>query len=241
MKKNISKNQAAKDDGSYVVKKNRKLNIFAFVLCVFASFFVWIYVMNTQNSDYTKTFSLSAEIINEEKLLNDTGLSLFGDTERQISVTIQGKKADIQKYSEKDFRAYVDVSVISEVGHTSVSVSVETPTAAVKVISVEPKTLAFYADYTITKEIVLTPYCEGDGNNYILSASPARIQVSGPQSYANKIASARLVVPNGDYSLGHQITSSDIQIYDANEKQLSSLYMTFSEDNITVKVIGNSK
>ena len=105
MRKNKAKNKVVNEDGSYVVKNDRKLNIFAFILCVFASFFVWIYVMNTQNSDYTKTFSISAEIINEEKLLDETGLSIFGMPERQISVTIQGKKADIQKYSEKDFRA----------------------------------------------------------------------------------------------------------------------------------------
>lgn len=236
MKKNVSKNQTANDDGSYVVeKKNRKWNIFAFVLCVFASFFVWLYVMNTQNSDYTKTFSLSAEIINEEKLLAETGLSLFGEPERQISVTIQGKKADIKKYSEKDFRAYVDVSTIDEVGHTAVSVSVETPTAAVKVISVEPKTLAFYADRTITKEIALSAHC--DEGRYTLSASPATITVSGPQTYVEKIASARVVVPHDDdYTQGHKITSSDIQMYDANEQQLSSLYITFNEDKITVKV-----
>ena len=82
MRKNKAKNKVVNEDGSYVVKNDRKLNIFAFILCVFASFFVWIYVMNTQNSDYTKTFSISVEVINEDDLLSDTGLGIFGEVEK---------------------------------------------------------------------------------------------------------------------------------------------------------------
>ena len=233
MRKNKAKNKIVNEDGSYVVQNNRKLNIFAFILCVFASFFVWIYVMNTQNSDYTKTFSISAEIINEEKLLDETGFSIFGVPERQISVTIQGKKQDIKKYSEKDFRAYVDVSVINEAGPTSVTVSVETPTTAVKVISVEPKTIAFYADRLVTREIDVKG-CFDNTESCGFPVTPAKITVSGPETYLNKIDHAHAVIPYD--SEGHQISTTDIRLYDANKQQLSSLYMTVEQETVTVTI-----
>ena len=37
------------DDGSYVVKKNRKLNIFAFILCLLVALLIWIYATNLEN------------------------------------------------------------------------------------------------------------------------------------------------------------------------------------------------
>ena len=38
-------------DGSYVVKKSRKHNILAFILCVLIAFFVWLYAANTEKKE----------------------------------------------------------------------------------------------------------------------------------------------------------------------------------------------
>ena len=54
MKKNKNKNEVLEEDSSYVVKKSKKVNIFAFILCVIAAFFIWVYAMNAQNNNYTK-------------------------------------------------------------------------------------------------------------------------------------------------------------------------------------------
>ena len=39
------------DDGSYVVKKSRKGNIIAFVLCVLIAFIIWLYATNMENKE----------------------------------------------------------------------------------------------------------------------------------------------------------------------------------------------
>lgn len=238
MKKDKSKNEPINDDGSYVVKKSRKLNILAFILCVAASFFIWIYVMNTQNSDYTKTFSISVEVINEDDLLSATGLGIFGEVEKTAVVTIQGTKSDVQKYSEKDFRAYIDASSIKEKGNTPLSVVVETPTAAVSVVSVEPKTITVYADQLEEKTVKIDPYCNGDHDNTLLLSSDIKnIKISGPSTYVEKVVSARVNVPHrNNYKVGDTIVASDIRIYDADNKQLSSLHITFDHESIVVKV-----
>ena len=40
------KKEKAGQDGSYVIKKSRKLNIFAYILCVLISLIIWLYVAN---------------------------------------------------------------------------------------------------------------------------------------------------------------------------------------------------
>ncbi|MBQ8140212.1 MAG: hypothetical protein IJ038_00765 [Clostridia bacterium] len=236
MKKDKSEKEIAGGDGSYVVKKNKKLNLFAFILCFVASFFIWIYVMNTQNSNYTKTFSIAIEVINESELLSEQGLSVFGLPERTASVTIQGKKSDVQKYSEKDFRAYIDVSVITEKGSVPVSIAIETPTTAVSVIAIEPKTFTVYADYLDTKTVAIEPFSP-DSATALFSSDTSSLTITGPRAYLEKISSAKVAVPYYDsYSAGTLIPSSDIRLYDDKDKQLSSLYMTFDKDSITVKV-----
>ncbi len=220
--------------GSYVVKKNKKLNILAFILCVLASFFIWVYVMNTQNSNYTKTFSIAIEVINEDTLLEEKGFTVFGVPEIPASVTIQGKKADVQKFSEQDFRAYIDVSTIKEAGNASVSVAVETPTTAVSVMEISPKTVNVFVDELATVSIPV--FCS-QNEKFGLSTDITHIDISGPKSYVDDIEKAMVEIPySEDYSEGRIVISSDIKIYDKNEKQLSSLYMTFGVESISVKV-----
>lgn len=231
------------DGGSHGVKKSRKFSIFAFIMCLIVSFFTWVYVMNTQNSNYTKTFSIAIEVVNDDKLLEATGLEVFDTIEKQASVTIQGKKTDIQKYSDKDFRAYIDVSTIDEKGNATVSVSVETPTSAVSVNSVEPKTISVYADKRASKLIDITPYCDkgnGDGEEHKeieLEVTERQIEISGPESYIKKIDHAKVCIPHrDDYEQDANIPSSDIRIYDVEGKELSMLYMYANPSSVTVRV-----
>ena len=37
------------DDGSYVIKKNRKFSFLAFILCLLIAFAIWIYATNKVN------------------------------------------------------------------------------------------------------------------------------------------------------------------------------------------------
>ena len=51
-----------------------------------------------------------------DKLEEDTGLSVFGLSKTQASVTLSGKKSDVQKYSEKDFLGKTSTQIVEEYG-----------------------------------------------------------------------------------------------------------------------------
>ena len=242
MRKNRSHDVASSDDGAYVVKKNKKLNIFAFVVCVLASFSIWLYVMNTQISDYTKTFAITVEAINIEKLEEEEGLSIFGLPETQVSVTLSGKKSDVQKYSEKDFRAYIDVSTIDKVGYASLNVTVEVPSSDVKVMTVEPQKITVYADRMQTKTVPAScHYAEGEDAPYTFELSYGYMEISGPAAYVDKIHKAQVDAPRGNYELNDTIPvqMESIKFFGGEkESLLSSLYITVQTEGLNVKVVG---
>ena len=53
MKKD-KKVERVNDDGSYVVKKSRKSNIFAFILCVIIAFVIWMYSVSVEMNEQKK-------------------------------------------------------------------------------------------------------------------------------------------------------------------------------------------
>jgi len=225
------------DDGSYVVKSNRKSNLVAFILCFLIAFCVWIYVMNIENGDYTKTFALSIEVVGEEELYQKTGLRVFEDssTVTVANITVQGTKVDVQKYKEQDFRAYIDVSSLTESGKASLGIHVETPTSTVKVISSDPTTIKVNVDYFKRAEVELK-IKKSEG--IICAPDVSTITVSGPQDYVNQISYVQLVLSDREYELGERVELSDVKVYDEKNKLLSNLNLTFAPKTVTVTIQG---
>ena len=55
------------DDGSYVIKKNRKFSFLAFILCMLIAFAIWVYATNTElrsieEEESTKQDSLYTQV-----------------------------------------------------------------------------------------------------------------------------------------------------------------------------------
>ncbi len=44
-------NEHVENDGTYVVPKNRKKNILAFILCVLVALLIWIYASNMEDKE----------------------------------------------------------------------------------------------------------------------------------------------------------------------------------------------
>ena len=141
------------------------------------------------------------------------------------------------KYSEKDFRAYVDVSSIREKGRPSLGITVEAPSANIKVTVTDPASVTVYADYEAEADVSLTALCEDRCDRYALFASVPTIRVSGPQEYVAKIHTAEAIIPALDrYEVGDQVSTSDIVLYDANGNKLSKIYFELTPGTVTVTV-----
>lgn len=230
------KNATEGSDGSYVVKKNKNINILAFIGCILLAFIMWVYVMNVKMSDNTKTFSIVPDIKGESALLNDTGLSVFGTISDTVKITIKGTKAELQKYSEKDFKVYVDVSSVDETGLTPLSVMVESPSAALTVVSVEPGIFAVMIDKRVTKEVPLVVLPTKSESGLLLQPNVEKIKISGPQSYVERVVAARSFVDVSADDTGKVIEVNAVTLVDENETAVLASYLEYDLSGLTVVV-----
>ena len=223
-------------DGANDKKKKGKLNIIAFIGCILAAFIVWVYVMNVKMSDNTKTFSIVPDIKGESVLLNDAGFSVFGTISDTVKITIKGTKTEIQKYTEKDFKVYVDVSSIDEAGLTPLSVIVESPSASLTVVSVEPSMFTVMIDKYETREIPLVIHAANDETGLILKPNAEYITVSGPKSYLDKIAIARGMIEADKDDVGTEAELSDVVLLDENETPILVSFLDYEIKDLLVSV-----
>lgn len=66
-------NEIRNDDGTYVVKKNRKMNIVAFILCFLVAFVIWIYATNTEKKEQSE--EQSGSTVSQIEVETPCGLS----------------------------------------------------------------------------------------------------------------------------------------------------------------------
>ena len=226
-------------DGTYVVKNKKKVNILAFVGCLVLAFIIWIYVMNVKLYDNTKTFSIKLDIKGESSLLNDKSYSVFGVSETFVKVTVQGSNADIQKYSEKDFRVYIDVTNIQKKGVNYLNIVVETPSAAISVISTDPVQTTVYVDEKISnvKVPIYTVNEEGQSlslNKYNVNLS--ELNVGGPKTFVEEISYAEVVVDTSSYVDidQKQLVVSYIYFYNKDGQSINTPYLIYDTSAIIV-------
>ena len=63
------------DDGTYVVKKSRKKNIVAFILCVLVALIVWLYASNVEQKLQEEAKLPNNSVMSADTTLDETMLN----------------------------------------------------------------------------------------------------------------------------------------------------------------------
>lgn len=224
-------------DGTYVVRKNKKSNIIAFIVCVLIAFVLWMYVMTVEISDNTKTLSVKLDIKGAEELNSDENYSVFGASEALIKVTVQGTKAELHKYSDKDFKAYIDVSKIDEVGIVALNVSVENPSVSLSVLSIDPPSATVYIDEEAEKSVSLEVSLDKNSTGNIkpeFKNDIKTINVLGPKTYIDKIDKALITISATESDLGKEITSLPPVQFIVDSEIMTIPYLSYNLDGVIV-------
>ena len=222
--------------GDYVVKKNKKLNIFALVVCLIISATIWLYVMNTENSQYEKTYSEIPVLIEGDTVLEKLhDMSIISGYNSYVNVTVKGNKSDIDELALSDFIAYASVEDITTAGRHSVTVSVE-PIKDVTFTNISGITI--YVDKNVTTEFEIeTDIGYSIANNYSFEYKSLieTVSVTGPAEVVDTIKHALV-----KYDLGTVTTSlkfkSSIELYDENYKLIENPYIVKNVNEAEVKV-----
>ena len=213
---------------------------FSKILCFIVAFGIWIYVVNVTTQDYEKTFSLiDITVEGWEELLDDTNLSVVNLEESKISVTVKGLRNDISKLTPSDFKAYIDISNLTEGGKHDLEVSVDLP-STVSLVSKYPESVTISVDENIEREIAV----EIDVSEYSMDTiyemgTPecdiTSIKVAGPSDVLDRVKSAKAFI-----NLGTVMTSTvirtEIVLVDKAGNSIDTTYLTLDNTSVTVTV-----
>ena len=136
--------------------RRRRLDIVPRILCFLISVFIWIYMVNLNDTDVEETMTFTVEIVGEETLHHDSNMAIYGMDKKTVTVTVKGSNRDLRKYTELDYKVTVDVSSLSSAGEHTVQINVLPPAnSSIELIKCEPSTVIMYSDVNIEKEIPL--------------------------------------------------------------------------------------
>lgn len=228
--------------------KRRKIDIVPMIVCFFIALFMWIYMINLNDTGVTATMTLPIEIEGIDELRANAGMMLYGVDKQEVVITVKGSNRDIKRFTQADYRASINVGDITQSGRHSRTVSISVPTGST--ITVETKehlSVNFYTDVNITKKV---PFDFVQGNwitnpsyTYTIEKNADFVDVSGPKSIIDTIEVARFRIPDDKYETGTNFSGFALSFLDKNGDSVTydSNVVNYSTSDISVKVIVSTK
>lgn len=177
------------------VKSNWTAKLFALLI----SIFLWSYVMSEVNPIITINYrDVNVRLINISSL-DRQDLMVMEPKTATITVSVSGKKSDMDRFSSANILAEADLKGYSE-GEMKVPVTVKLQNTAydVKLVNHEPREILFKLDKVISKEVGVNIQSVGEiPDGYILESinkKPQDIMIRGPRTWINEVSEVRAVV-----------------------------------------------
>ena len=208
-----------------------------FIASVIFAFIFWILTAD----NITKTFTeIPLKLSLPESVAQE--LEIFSASDDYVSVTVDGKRVAVDALSADSFLATIDLSAVTEAGEKSYNVSVKcTGNSGVDISKVEPANISLMIDRPMTKTVqVKTDFTYSPDGYYVDNNAPATVEVSGPESYVEKVKCAYI----GGKVTSHNATSVTnnyaLTLYDnenphsTDAKVIDSEYLKLSYNNVDV-------
>ena len=175
---------------------NKKFNI---ILSLIIAVGLWAYVIGETNPTDTKTFrDIPITFINGE-VLEDSNLAVLETSADTMSVTLSGTRTNINKLSERDITAVVDLADAAK-GKNELKINVRVPDN----VEIEDKSInkvTVVVENNKSKEVDIDVdylgHFDSEEEPITVEMSRESVVVSGPSSLVNKVASVKAVVAEG--------------------------------------------
>ena len=209
------------------------------VLAVVFAIVIWLVVVNIEDPEKTKGFTIPVTIENSD-YLTDMGKTydILNNSDK-ISFTVTGKRSIIEELSDSDFTAVANMeNVNDELTTVPVSVAASRYSGQIEInkrdatlkISVENLKTEKYAVKVVTKG---TPaaYCYVE----TATADPKKVTITGPESVLSQIATVETIV---DVSgVGEDMaTNSKVVLLDEAGNEIPQDRLTLNRTSVAVDV-----
>ena len=217
----------------------RPIDLVVWLLCLFAAFCLWIYVMEVESPEHEQTFSnLTVELMGTD-VLEKKNLALYSGRGTLVDVTLSGKKSVTSKLTEQDVVVTADLSGVTEGGRHSCRLSVDVPPGC-KLVKISQEFVSVLVDESITVYLNLTERRENTNLPEGCFAGSVelptdKISVTGPRSYVNSVKSAEIVLDLSGVERTTSITR-DVTLLNVRGEVVDSPYVLCEPSSITVDV-----
>ena len=180
---------------------------------------LWFYVMETQNPMTEESYTVPVEMRNLSAKL------AIPDTNRQVTIRVQGSSSAMNELSSRKIFAYCDFSDVEE-GEATLPVQVELP-EGVTMVNVLPESISFSLEAVVSDSFPLEVHIHGEpAESYkLLDAvlNPDVVTLSGSQKYLDQVASVFVSADVTELSENYNKNLS-VEVLDRNGNNISDWF-----------------
>jgi len=227
--------------GDYFVKRNKRFDLIAKIICFLAAFILWFYVMQVDSPEYQKSFSyIPVNLTGKDVIESQYKLSVYSGLEHTIEVTVKGRKSEINKMNPEDIAASASLAHITESGEYQLNIEVSLP-SNLTLESVSQQSLKVYVDERISKTVEVSPAIV-----YMITEAPnfpgdpivenSDVTITGPRKLLDDIDYAQVSIDVGKISVTQNLVAKISLVKTNGEVQPLTSNIRLSKSEVSVKI-----
>lgn len=219
-----------------------------FIIALFISFALWLYVSSVEKVTVEETFSNIPLVFSGSDTIRDTrGLVVTQVSNSTVSVKIEGQRSVVSKLKDKadEIKAVIDISGVTEPVNNRTTFTISLPDGIdpneITVLSRTPSIIEYYIDKQSTKTIdVVSKFVGSIAEGYIVSqpvSDPLTVRISGPEKVIEQVDHAYIEINREDVDSTLQF-SAEYQLIglDGNIITDDSIVLETETVNVTLPV-----
>lgn len=219
-----------------------------FIVALFASFALWLYVSSVEKVEIEETFSnIPIEFTGEQTIRETRDLVVTQVSDNIVSVKLRGQRSVISKLKDSadELTAVIDISGITEPVNNRTGFTLSLPegieSTDVTIVSRTPSVIEYYIDKQSTRTIdVVGKFVGSVAEGYIVSSlviDPLTVRISGPEKVIEQVDHAYVEINRSDIDASLQFSTEYILLdADGNEIDDDSIVLETETVNVSLPV-----
>ena len=222
--------------------------VFWFIVSLFASLILWLYVTNTEGIPTEKTFQdVKIQFIGEDELHESSGLIITEQDVTSVDVTLSGLRRDIGKLNSSSLSVTVDLSNVRSEGHYTLLHKVSFPDNvdedAFTLVDSSRRSVNITVDRYISRKVEVKgsfsgSAAEGYRAEETPTFDPLVVKISGPKTLVESVDCAWVSITreNLNETISYNTTYTLLDA-EGNPVDMSQLILDTEEVNVTLTVL----